>query len=291
MNFVTEYGKGVHNFFTFQWLLCLWNCRAAASWRCRGSEPRLPRAIGRGGTRSDKATADGGDPVAATRVKISTCPRHWVARSSPLFIAFRMRRLLKKLAYAESGLRQPLLRARSCSLVTQISSPPSWNSEKLEDDSMPFTGLPGRISNRVAGFDWFLEFSWSRVAPRVSPARRKRSSSYHRLAIPTIRNDIRSNSISRRSIHLYSPEMLILHLSGYLWRNIEQGPVTQPDHTSGTIDAWSIPFSRKGKERKEKLLLFEHTMVRGNVHGREINRCRGWGEAVKSKSRPIGLEH
>lgn len=31
MNFVTEYGKGVHNFFTFQWLLCLWNCRAAAS--------------------------------------------------------------------------------------------------------------------------------------------------------------------------------------------------------------------------------------------------------------------
>lgn len=111
MNFVTEYGKGVHNFFTFQWLLCLWNCRAAASWRCRGSEPRLPRAIGRGGTRSDKATADGGDPVAATRVKISTCPRHWVARSSPLFIAFRMRRLLKKLAYAESGLRQPLLRA------------------------------------------------------------------------------------------------------------------------------------------------------------------------------------
>lgn len=160
MNFVTEYGKGVHNFFTFQWLLCLWNCRAAASWRCRGSEPRLPRAIGRGGTRSDKATADGGDPVAATRVKISTCPRHWVARSSPLFIAFRMRRLLKKLAYAESGLRQPLLRARSCSLVTQISSPPSWNSEKLQRmircHSLDYrAGFPTESRE----FDWFLEFS------------------------------------------------------------------------------------------------------------------------------------
>lgn len=27
------------------------------------------------------------------------------------------------------------------------------------------------------------------------------------------------------------------------------------------------------------------------VHGREINRSRGGDEAVKSKSRPIGLEH
>lgn len=90
MNFVTEYGKGVHNFFTFQWLLCLQNCRAAV--RRRGRK-RL-RAIGRAaGTRVIKPRSSRRWQLA---LKFLSRPRHWVARPHCLS-PFRMRRLLKNL--------------------------------------------------------------------------------------------------------------------------------------------------------------------------------------------------
>lgn len=150
MNFVTEYGKGVHNFFTFQWLLCLQNCRAAV--RRRGRK-RL-RAIGRAaGTRVIKPRSSRRWQLA---LKFLSRPRHWVARPHCLS-PFRMRRLLKKLV-------STLWNQASCYALVFDPDPSSSSFQRSSrGEHRGFVGLPTTASSVWFSID-FHNFRALRVS-------------------------------------------------------------------------------------------------------------------------------